>query len=161
MSIVFSIITFSFISCTPQPNGGKNETYNKPNTDIEELKKYIDIPINLVSAKWEVIQYGTGELGPSDFAIIAELEINKMDYKKLNEQSNLNNEISLKDSLLRNWISDDIRNLFSTVNQKNNKLKSNIKAKEPKKTFVKENGTLREGFFILNQNRVFLYLTTY
>jgi hypothetical protein len=158
---------FSFLSCG---NNGNNRVSavqfmqsNKvmddgSNTNIEELDSLITVPEKITDVKWQTIRTGTGELGPSDIILLAVLSIpDSTILNKLQSETTLDYQVGIKNTLIRNWIPNEIKVLFIPHEKQKDILVPTVEAFDPSLFINKE---LRQGFFIIDeeQKKVFLYL---
>ena len=131
-------------------------------TDVAQLAKFIELPMTPGAVRWQVAEQGvrTGAIGPTDFELVAVLEFDDASIAQLTnemvEQSSPSAAYVAK-SFVRPWFSEAIRGLFVTDDAYPDYLKLAGRRLDPA-PFTK--GSLQDGYAVIVDNEVLLYLHT-
>ena len=133
---------------------------SKVSDDAAALRKVIDIPTNVKSARWEIFgtpEYAGGVPGPTDYmTLVAELEPNGS-LKNLPVDTG-NGTVYIVPESARPWMSRDFRSLLEK--NKNSALDlATVKECHAYATRLVQTGDPVRGFMCAKPGRVLLYLS--
>lgn len=159
---LYQILLFMIVlSCNDRKKNGEVIKSN----DINELKKYINIDVNVKKCLFEISKRGNkkqrSDIGLNDYELFAVLNYQKEDFidivKKIHNYNKLNN-VYLDINKLPEWIPSDLITEFN----KEGEYYHLVNSYESKLFLLhNQNSLFREGFcYISNDNSIFLYFYT-
>ena len=150
----YLLISFVFLfSCA------ENDEQNIE-TDLSKLKELINVPDNPQRVQWLLIQKGNNRnLGPNDYHLLAVLEFEQNQYKKLKENfsnsTDISEKIFLNKNLFQDWYPPSIQSKFM---DRGTHYELNTKVYDAS-IFLK--GSFEEGYcFFSEDGKLFLFLYT-
>lgn len=152
--VTISIISILLGGCS------MDHKHSKVSDDAGALRKVVDIPINLKSARWEIFgtpEYTGGVPGPTDYmTLVAELEPTGSS-KNLSADAG-DGSVYIVPESARPWMSQGFRSLLEK--NKNAALDlTTVKECHAYATRLVQTGDQVRGFMCAKTGRVFLYLS--
>jgi hypothetical protein len=137
-----------------------DDNKHKVSDDVNALRKVVDIPGSLKSARWEIFgtpEYTGGVPGPTDYlTLVAEIEPAEkpIDFPV----SAGNSSVYIVPEAARPWISGEFRSILEE--HKNSTLDlSTVKECHPYAAKLKQSGNPVNGFACASAGKVFVYLS--
>jgi hypothetical protein len=152
--VTISMISMSLCGCS------MDHKNSKVSNDAGALRKVVDIPTNVKSARWEIFgtpEYAGGVPGPTDYVtLVAELEPNGS-LKNLPVDTG-DGTVYIVPESARPWMSRDFRSLLEK--SKNSALDlATVKECHAYATRLVRTGDPVRGFMCAKPGRVLLYLS--
>jgi len=158
----FFIVTLIWISQGCNENNNDVQMHNDANTDVKQLRKFIQLPKEPVTVKWQsgdvVATSDQSVPGPKDWGLVAVLEFKPNDISELIVLSNVK-EQSRAASLPENFMWDWVEQVLDAKSKKINNFYKIDGAARNADIFVRT--PLLNGYWVeFKENTILLYLYT-
>ena len=155
------LFLLSAFGCSQDNTGEKMSTNSsQPQTEIATLERLINFPVKPVTVKWQVNNVVVGQStapGPSDWGVVALINVKEEDLKILTAKTSPNTAASMPANAVQPWLAEIIKSKFK-LDETGKFYTSQVATLNAEQFF--KSPLLSGAAFVVSGNEILVYLQT-